>query len=105
MFPRAIWTNPIWCLYDNTSGKIILKHPWQRDKAVRCPYCGEPLDVQNYRATCCGQEFRTSFGEIAQRAPFGTHTRETGCGWSSLRPFQRAEARTSPSQSSVAVDR
>ncbi len=82
MFPKRMWY-----LYDNTSGNTILKHPYRANDSVPCPYCAEPLLVQNYRAQCCNQEFRTSFGEIAQREPIGQHLRRSGRGWSSLRPF------------------
>ena len=84
MFPQRIWY-----LYDNTSGKVILKHPYRRGMTVPCPYCGKSLVIANYRAACCGNEFHTSFGEIAQRQPVGDHNRTSGRGWGSLRPFEQ----------------
>jgi hypothetical protein len=83
MFPERRWY-----LYDNTAGKIILKHPYARGAKVPCPHCGAVLKIENYRAACCGHEFRTSFGEIAQRHPVGDHTRTAGRGWQSLREYK-----------------
>jgi hypothetical protein len=79
----------IWCLYDNLAGKIILKHPYRPGMTVPCPHCGKALAIEKYRATCCGQEFKTSFGEIAQRQPVGEHNRTAGRGWNSLRPYKQ----------------
>lgn len=87
MFPREIWYNPVWCLYDNTSGNIILKHPWRKGLDVLCPYCGKVLRVADYKAICCNQEFRISHHEISQIKPIGTHQRKTGRGWASIRPY------------------
>jgi hypothetical protein len=92
MFPYEIWTHPVWCLYDNTSGRVILKHPWRKGLQVPCPHCGKPLTVENYKAACCNQEFGTGFGEIHQREPVGTHDRTSGRGWFSLRPYVKAPA-------------
>lgn len=78
-----------WYLYDNTSGKIILKHPYYRNLLVKCPYCDEWLWVEDYQAECCGKTFKTGFWEIHQVEPFGTHNRKSGRGWRSLRPFDR----------------
>ncbi len=50
MFPREIWENPIWCLYYNLSGQVVLKHPWRDGLVVECPHCGEPLAVEGYEA-------------------------------------------------------
>lgn len=82
MFPDWAW----YC-YDNMSGQTMLKHPYRAGAGVPCPHCGETLRVQDYRASCCGQEFRTSFGEIAQREPVGSHSRKSGRGWKSLRLY------------------
>jgi len=93
MFPRGIWDNPIWCLYDNTSGHVVLKHPWRNGLVVDCPHCGEPLAVEDYGARCCSQYFKIGFGEIRQIEPVGTHDRTSGCGWASLRPYSGTKAR------------
>src|SRR6185369_9355903 len=74
MFPQSIWNRPIWCLYDDTSGRVVLKHPWRKGMSVPCPHCGKPLAVETNKAACCSQEFRTSFGEIRQREPAGSRT-------------------------------
>ena len=89
MFPPEILNHPIWCLYDDTLGNIVLKHPYKPERPVPCPHCGQTLRIENYRATCCGQEFKTGFGEIRQRAPVGTHQRQSGRGWASLRPYAK----------------
>jgi hypothetical protein len=86
MWPREIWQKPLWCLYDNTSGTIILKHPFGNIGAVPCPRCLKPLVVEKYRASCCGFNFRTGFHEISQIEPFGTHEKKSGRGWETLRP-------------------
>ncbi len=88
MFPKEIYNNPIWCLYDNLSGKIILKYPWRKGLTVPCPYCGKPLVFSQYKAICCGKDFRISFGEVSQRQPIGSHNRTKGRGWVSLRPYK-----------------
>jgi hypothetical protein len=77
-----------WYFYDNTSGQIILKHPYHPDLAIPCPHCGQRLQIQNYRASCCDGEFKTSFGEIRQCRPVATHSHTTGRGWDSLRPLE-----------------
>ncbi len=76
-----------WYLYDNTTGSIVLKHPYSRGMEVLCPYCSKPLAVENYRAECCENQFKTGFGEIHQVQPVGKHSKMTGRGWQSLRPF------------------
>ena len=76
-----------WYLYDNLSGAVILKHPYRPGLKIRCPHCGEQLKVERYTASCCGEEFKTSFGEIHQRRAVGIHDRTSGRGWASLRPF------------------
>lgn len=78
-----------WYLYDNTAGSTVLKHPYRAGDQVPCPHCGSPLAIENYRAACCGKTLKTSFGEIAQREPVGTHERSIGRGWSSLRPYDK----------------
>jgi predicted RNA-binding Zn-ribbon protein involved in translation (DUF1610 family) len=83
-FPKQIWY-----LYDNTSGKTILKHQYERGVVVPCPHCGKKLVIENYRSTCCGYQFRTSFGEIAQCQPVAEHNRLAGRGWDSLRPYKQ----------------
>ncbi len=92
MFPLEIWRKPIWCLYDNMAGQVVLKHPWRRGLVVPCPNCGEPMTVENYKAECCGQLFKTAFNEIRQVEPVGTHDRTSGRGWASLRPYRGGEA-------------
>ncbi len=92
MFTREIWENPIWCLYDNLAGQVVLKHPWRDGLVVECPHCGEPLAVEGYIAHCCGQHFKTGFGEIRQIEPVGTHDRTSGRGWASLRAYRGIEA-------------
>lgn len=91
-FPYEIRKNPIWCLYDNMAGQIILKHPFWSGLAVPCPHCSKTLRIDNYKAVCCGYTFRTGFGEIAQREPYGQHKKTDGRGWKSLRPFVRGMA-------------
>ena len=60
-----------WYLYDNLSGAVILKHPYRLGLKIRCPHCGEQLKVERYTASCCGEEFKTRFGEIHQRRAVG----------------------------------
>jgi hypothetical protein len=88
-FPREIIKQPIWCLYDNTNGQTVLKHPYWSGLQVPCPHCGKPLKIENYKSTCCGFLFSTGFGEIRQREPFASHTVSHGRGWASLRPYKR----------------
>ena len=85
--PSKFTAKPAWWLYDTTTGNVVLKHPYHRGMKVRCPHCGLELTIKDYRAECCGRSFRTGFGEIAQREPVGKHTKTSGRGWSSLRPF------------------
>ena len=92
MFSREIWHNPIWCLYDTTDGRILLKHPWRLGLPVSCPQCGGPLTVENYKAECCGRHFRIGFNEITQVEPVGTHSRTSGRGWASLRVYSAGDA-------------
>ena len=87
MFPKEIWFNPVWCLYDNISGEIILKHPWRKGITVLCPHCGKELSVFEYKAQCCGQIFKIGNSEIRQVQPHGYHDKKYGRGWQSLRPF------------------
>jgi hypothetical protein len=87
MFPSEIWRSPIWCLYDNMAGQVVLKHPWRCGLDVSCPYCGTLLSVDNFAAACCGRQFKTGFNEIRQVEPVGTHDRKSGRGWASLRPY------------------
>ena len=87
MFPSNFPTKPAWWLYDTTDGRVILKHPYHRGMKVPCPHCGHELTIKDYRAECCGRSFRTGFGAISQREPVGKHTKTSGRGWSSLRPF------------------
>lgn len=87
MFPDSRWY-----LYDSTSGTTILKHPFRPGMSVPCPHCGQPLLIEGYSAFCCGEQFKTSFGEISQRRPVSTHIRGAGCGWASLRPFVHGES-------------
>jgi len=83
MFPDRCWY-----LYDNTSGRIVLKHPYREGDSVPCPHCDAILAIEDYRAACCGKTFKTGFGEIAQREPVGISQRSTGRGWGSLRPYE-----------------
>lgn len=87
MFPDKIYHNPTWCLYDNTSGKTILKHPWRKGIKVNCPHCDKLLNFEKYKANCCGHSFGISFNEVSQHEPIGTHDRITGRGWDSIRPY------------------
>jgi len=52
MFPYNILKNPKWCLYNNLSGDIILKHPWGNGIKIPCPHCGKILIFENYKAQC-----------------------------------------------------
>lgn len=87
MPPSKFTASRAWWLYDATDGRVILKHPYYPGMHVPCPHCGHELAIKDYRAECCDQAFGTSFGGIAQKEPVGKHTRTSGCGWSSLRPF------------------
>ncbi|MFA5866223.1 MAG: hypothetical protein WC975_16240 [Phycisphaerae bacterium] len=78
----------LWYFYDNTEGNIVLKHPYQKGMEVPCPYCGKLLAVENYRAQCCNQQFKTGFWEIRQIEPVGKHQKTQGRGWQSLRPYK-----------------
>jgi hypothetical protein len=91
MFPPEFSAKPAWWLYDTTNGHVILKHPDHRGMKVLCPHCGNELTIKDYRAECCERSFRTSFGEIAQREPVGSHNKTSGRGWASLRPFLPSE--------------
>ena len=84
-FPAEIIAKPVWCLYDNTNGQTILKHPFRSGQKVPCPACGNELTIENYRASCCGFSFKTGFGEIHRVEPLATHTKGKVRGWSSLR--------------------
>lgn len=77
-----------WYLYDNCSGRVVLKHPYKPGMDVPCPHCGVVLVVESYEAECCGQVFKTGFGEICQKEAVGTHTKRIGRGWKSLRPYE-----------------
>lgn len=88
-FPRAIISDPIWCLYDNLRGEVILKHPYWRGLHVPCPHCAKELHVDGYRAACCGFTFKTSFGEIHQCEPHGRHDKSSNRGGASIRPYRR----------------
>ncbi len=88
MFPLEIWHRPIWCLYDNLSNQTILKHPWRKGLEVPCPHCGKILNVIEYKAKCCNQEFKVGNGAISQKNPAGIHSKTAGRGWASLRPFR-----------------
>ena len=68
MFPKEIWFNPVWCLYDDINGCIVLKHPFRAGLVVLCPHCGKPLHFEHYQTACCGHTFATSFGEIRQKS-------------------------------------
>jgi hypothetical protein len=94
--PSKFMAKPAWWLYDNTIGNIVLKHPYYRGIKVRCPHCGLELTIKDYRAECCGRSFRISEGEIAQREPVGKHTKTSGRGWASLRPWQNDGGPSSP---------
>jgi hypothetical protein len=85
MFPETRWY-----LYDTTSGQTVLKHPFRPGLTIPCPACGSSLKLENYRADCCGESFRTGFGEIRRVRPVGIHNRQVGRGWASLRPYAAA---------------
>jgi hypothetical protein len=87
MFPSEFTAKPAWWLYDTTTGNVVLKHFYLQGMTVRCPHCGLELTIKDYKAECCGRTFRTGFGEIAQREPVGKHTKTSGRGWASLRPY------------------
>jgi len=78
-----------WYLYDDTSGNIRLKHQYRPGMQVNCPCCDKPFIIEDYKAQCCDNIFRTGFGEISQVKPVGTHNKVKGRGWQSLRPFCR----------------
>lgn len=97
IFPPEFTAKPAWWLYDTTTGNVVLKHPYHRGMKVPCPHCGLELAIKDYRAECCGRSFRTGFGAIAQKEPVGHHTKTSGRGWSSLRPFLADDsARSTP---------
>jgi hypothetical protein len=56
---------------------------------ILCPYCNKPFIVENYIAECCGNQFKTGFGEIHQVKPVGNHRKAAGRGWQSLRPYKK----------------
>jgi hypothetical protein len=87
MFPYNIWKNPKWCLYNNLSGNIILKHPWRKGINILCPHCGKTLIFENYKAQCCDHNFGISFGEVHQKEPVGKHNSNKR-GWASIRPYK-----------------
>jgi len=95
MLPPEFSASSAWWLYDTTDGRVILKHPYRPGMQVLCPHCGHKLTIKDYRAECCGRTFRTGFGEIAQKAPVGKHTKTSGRGWSSIRPFLGDDGRPS----------
>jgi hypothetical protein len=78
-----------WYLYDTTNGTIVLKHPYKPGMEVPCPHCGKVLAIENYQAQCCGQQFKTGFGEVHQKEPVGQHQKTVGRGWQSLRPYHQ----------------
>lgn len=78
-----------WYLYDDTNRNIRLKHPYWPNAEVKCPYCEELMIIENYKAQCCGNVFKISFGEIRQTEPVGKHNKVNNRGWSSLRPFTK----------------
>jgi hypothetical protein len=87
MFPKEIRLNPRWCLYDALHGRTVLKHPFRLGLRIPCPQCQQPLQVSQHKASCCGYNFKTNFGEIHQTEPVGAHNRKSGRGWESLRPY------------------
>ena len=90
MFPKEIWSNPRWCLYDALDGRVVLKYPFRDGLVVPCPHCGNALGIASYKAFCCGHAFRISHGEIAQTELMGHHNRAGG-SWASLRSYTKAE--------------
>ncbi len=86
-----LWESREWCLYDATNGNIILKRPYVCDEDVPCPRCGKILEIESYRAHCCGVAFSTGWNEIRQLSPVGTHSKQRGRGWDSLRVFKGDE--------------
>jgi hypothetical protein len=79
----------IWYLYNDTSGRVILKHSYTAGDKVFCPHCGNSLTVEGYAASCCDEKFRVSFGEIRQVSPQDYHEESFNRGWKSLRPFDQ----------------
>ncbi|MGH7985546.1 MAG: hypothetical protein ACREQX_04585 [Candidatus Binataceae bacterium] len=92
MFPREIWFNPLWCLYDATDRRVLLKRPFRTGIMVPCPHCGNPLRFDNYKAACCERHFSTGFGEVRQLEAAGSHNRMSGRGWDSLRVYKPERA-------------
>ena len=77
-----------WYLYDTTDGRVILKHPFKKGMDIPCPYCGQNLNIVDFWAQCCDQLFTTGFWEVHQNNPFGHHSKKSGRGWQSLRPYK-----------------
>ena len=72
-------------MYDDTKGNTYLKFTYWPGTTVLCPVCCQSLVISNYKAECCGRQFRTGHNECAQVGPYAHHTRKTGRGWESLR--------------------
>lgn len=77
-----------WFTYVATDGRVLLKHRYRGSLVVLCPHCDKPLEVAEYRAQCCGQEFRVSFGDITRKQPIGA-SKEFPRGWKSVKPWKR----------------
>jgi hypothetical protein len=77
-----------WFTYVALDGRVLLKHRCRTrgESSIPCPHCGKPLEISEYQAQCCDQQFKTSFGDITQQKPIGV-SQETPRGWKSLRPW------------------
>ena len=87
-WPEQFRKKPVWCLYDDMSGRTLLLHPVERRGTVPCPTCCKELVFERYRANCCGQAFRWSYPSVYRVEPIGSHTRTLGRGWQSVRAWK-----------------
>jgi hypothetical protein len=81
-----------WFTYVALDGRVLLKHRYRRESSIPCPHCGKPLEIREYRAGCCAQIFKISFGDITQQQPVGVSA-ERPRGWQSLKPWNRESPR------------
>lgn len=79
----------MWHEYYDTRGGIALIWP-AKYPGPTCPTCELMLIIRHYRAECCDETFRvTGFGSRVVRRvrPIGKHTKTSGRGWASVRPW------------------
>jgi len=76
-----------WFTYVALDGRVLLKHRYRESLTILCPHCSKALEIREYRAQCCDQTFKISFGAITQHKPVG-RSEERPRGWKSLRPYR-----------------